>query len=378
MTATTPEFEFSEEIAELRSIVRQFCAAYSPESVVRETMEGDGFDPSLWQRLGSELGVLGLAVPEEYGGGGAGLVAQAVVVEELGAALLCGPVFGTVGLAMPALVALEDDAVKQRLLPDLCAGTRTATVVAPLFTGAFEESAVTLEAAREGDRWLITGNVAQCIDGGAADLLLVIARTPDGLALLGVDGTAEGVNRTSLTTLDLTRDQTALSFDRARAQLLASGDAARAALERSIHVASVLLSVEQVGGSQRMLDATVAHVSSRKQFGQAIGAFQAVKHRCANMLIYVETARSAAYHGVWAQGDDSIDDAQLAASLALAVANESYLAVCAGAIQLHGGLGFTWEASPHLYFKRATADGLTLGTTTQQLDRLATLVLDAQ
>ncbi|MEU1304451.1 MULTISPECIES: acyl-CoA dehydrogenase family protein [Streptomyces] len=372
----TQEFEFDDEIVELRSVVREFCAEFSPEALVREHMESElGYDPALWRRLGTDLGVLGLAVPEAYDGDGVGLVAQAVVVDELGAALACGPVLGTLALAMPTLVALSDEDAKRELLPSLCSGERVATLVAPLATGVLDEGAVTIEAT-ENDGWRLTGEVALVPDGAAADTLLVLARTSDGLALFAVAGDADGLTRTALTTLDLTRRQAAVSFATTPAQLLASGTEAVGAVERAALVASVLLAVESVGGAQRMLDVTVAHVSTRKQFGQPVGAFQAVKHRCANLLIAVETARSAAYHGVWAL-QDGTDDPQLATGLAKAAASESYQAVSAGAIQLHGGLGFTWEGSPHLYFKRASTNGLTLGTATQHLDRVAALTLDA-
>ena len=370
------EEEFDDEIVELRSMVRDFCREFSDEQVVRATMESEaGHDPALWRRLGSELGVLGLAVPAAYGGDEIGLVAQAVVVDELGAALVCGPVLGTLALAMPALGAIGDEEAKSELLPPLCAGEKVATLVAPLDDGTLDEAAVSVSAEQGGVAWTLTGSVAQVPDGGTADTLLVVATTTDGLALFAVDGETDGLTRTPLTTLDLTRRQASVTFERTPARLLATGSEVVGACERAALVASVLLAVESVGGAQRLLDVTVAHVSTRKQFGQPVGAFQAVKHRCANMLIAVETARSAAYHGAWAL-QDGTDDPQLAASLAKAVAGEAYLEVTKGAIQLHGGLGFTWEGSPHLYFKRATADSLTLGTPTQHLDRVAALTLD--
>ncbi|MFC9552105.1 acyl-CoA dehydrogenase family protein [Rhodococcus sp. NPDC056960] len=372
----TQEFEFSDELVELRAMVRDFCREFSPETVVRAAMESDtGHDPALWRRFGSELGVLGLAVPEAYGGDDAGLVAQAVAVEEMGAALVCGPVLGTVALAMPALAALTDDDVKRELLPELCSGAKLATLVAPLSDGTLDVDAVSVTAVTADGAWRLGGEVAQAPDAGTADLLLVVATTDEGPALFAVAGDAAGLTRTPLTTLDLTRRQAALSFAGTPARLLATGAEALDACARAALVASVLLAVEQVGGAQRMLDITVAHVAARKQFGQAVGAYQAVKHRCANMLIAVETARSAAYHGAWAL-QDGTDDPQLAASLAKAVASESYAWVSTSAIQMHGGLGFTWEGTPQLYFKRATTDSLTLGTAEQHLDRVAGQVLD--
>lgn len=376
MTLPTPEFEFSDELIELRAMVREFCAEVSPESVVRETMETEtGHDPALWRRLGTELGVLGLAVPEAYGGDDVGLVAQAIVVDELGAALVCGPVLGTLGLAMPALVAISDESAKTELLPPLCSGEKVATLIAPLTDGTLDQAAITVSASEGGASWTLSGSVAQVPDGGSADLLLVLATTDSGPALFAVETIAPGVDRTSLSTLDMTRRQAAVAFADAPARLLATGAEAVAATTRAAQVASVLLAVEQVGGSQRMLDVTVEHVSTRKQFGQPVGAYQAVKHRCANMLVQVETARSAAYHGAWALMDGT-DDPELAASLAKAVASEAYSFVSTSAIQMHGGLGFTWEGSPQLYFKRATTDALTLGTAAQHFDRVAAQVLD--
>lgn len=376
MSITTQEFEFGEELSGLRAMVREFCSEFSDEQVVRATMETDtGHDPALWRRLGAELGVLGLAVPEEYGGHGVGLVAQAVVADELGAGLVCGPVLGTLGLAMPTLTALSDENAKKELLPPLCSGEKVATLVAPLANGTLDDALVTVSAESSTDGWAVSGEVAQVPDGGTADTLLVVARTGSDLALYAVAGDAVGLTRTPLTTLDLTRRQAAVTLDGTPARLLATGSEVVGACERAALVASVLVAVESVGGAQRILDITVEHVSTRKQFGQPVGAFQAVKHRCANMLISVEVARSAAYHGAWAL-QDGTDDPQLAASLAKAVASEAYQSVTAAAIQLHGGLGFTWEGSPHLYFKRATTDGLTLGTATQHLDRIAALTLD--
>ena len=372
----TQEFELTDEILELRSMVRAFCEEFSPESVVRSTMEGEaGFDAELWRRLGSELGILGLAVPEAYGGDDAGLVAQAVAVEELGAALVCGPVLGTLALAIPALCAISDEQAKKDLLPALCSGARTATLVAPLEDGSFHEAAISVKATSDAEQWRLSGKAAQVPDALAADTVLVVANGPDGLGLFAVDSDAQGLARTPLTTLDLTRPQAVVVFDDTPARLLASGLEAHDACEQAALVGALLIAVEQVGGSQRMLDATVAHVSTRIQFGQPVGAYQAVKHRCANMLIAVEQARSAAYHGAWA-AQDGLDDLRFAASLAKAVASETYSWVSGSAIQMHGGLGFTWEGSPQLYFKRATTDALTLGTAAQHMERISRFALD--
>ena len=370
------EFEFTEDLLELRAMVREFCTEVSPESVVRSTSESaTGTDLALWRRLGSELGVLGLSVPESHGGDEMGLVHQAIVAEELGASLLCGPVLGTLYLAIPALCALSDDSVKTDYLPALISGESIATVAVPVSDGQFASDLLSVSAQVDGDAWNLSGVLRQVPDGGDADLLLVAARTHEGMGLFAVDMRSPTVTRTDLVPLDLTRRQADIELASAPARLIADEAEAPRVTERAILIATALLAVEQVGGCQKMLDTTVAHVSNRIQFGQPVGAYQAVKHRCANMLMALEQARSAAYHAVWAL-QDGTDDARLSTSLAKSVASEAYSWISTSAIQLHGGLGFTWEGSPQLYFKRATTDALTLGTAAQHVEHLARLALD--
>ena len=372
----TREFEFSEEMAALRAMIREFCDERSPEPVVRASMESElGYDPDLWRRLGTELGAFGLAVPEADGGDGVGLVYQAVVLEELGGALVCGPVLGTLCLAIPALAALADSQVKKDYLPGLIRGDLVATLAAPQVNGMFAADRLTVSAVRDGDAWSLTGAVGHVPDGAAADVILVPAVTHEGVALFAVEGAAEGVIRTALFTMDRTRRQANIELATAPARLVADEAEAAGVCREALRTATVLLAVSQVGGGQRMLDVTVAHVSTRLQFGQPVGAYQAVKHRCANMLIELEQARSAAYHGAWTL-EYGTDDPDLAVALAKAVASEAYASISRAAIQMHGGLGFTWEGSPQLYFKRATADLLTLGTATEQVESIARLVLD--
>lgn len=370
------EFEFTDELLELGATVRDFCLAVAPEPAVRETMVSDaGFDPKLWQRLGSELGVLGLAVPEEYGGADVGLVYQAVVLEELGASLFCGPILGTLCLAIPALTALSDEAAKAEYLPQLVSGERIATLAAPLGDGEFDAAAVTVDARHDQRGWVLNGSASFVPDGASADLLLVAANTPDGVALFAVDAVDPGVVRTPLPTMDLTRRQANITLTECPARQLADAGETPSVCTRAALVGAALLAVEQVGVGRKMLDATVAHVSGRFQFGQPIGAFQAVKHRCANMLVASEQARSVGYHAVWAL-DGNSDDPRLAVSLARAVASESSTWISTSAIQMHGGLGFTWEGTPQLYFKRATADALVLGTAGQHIEHVARAVLE--
>lgn len=372
-----PEFEVTPEQRELRAAVRRFCAEQSGEVAVRAQMESErSHDPRLWTRLGGELGVLGLAVPEALGGSGAGLVDQAVVVEEFGAALLCGPVLGTVGLALPALVAAPAGPLRDELVPSLVAGTRTAALAAPERAGLFDPHAITVGAVRDGDQgWELTGVVPQVVDAAGADLLLVAASGPDGVALFAVPDSAEQVIVEPLSTLDLTRRQGFVRLREAPARLLAGAEHVDQVLAHAFDVAAVLLAAEQLGGAQHLLDVTVEYAKSRLQFGRPIGSFQAVKHRLADMLVLVEHARSAAYHAAWAL-QDGIDDPFLASSIAQATCSQAYQRVAADAIQLHGGIGFTWEHPAHLYYKRAVTDAALLGGAEAHRDRIAAAVLD--
>lgn len=370
------EFAFTPEQRELRAAVRRFCAEHSDEATVRRLMESTpAFDPKTWLRLGSELGVLGLGVPEEFEGSGGGIVDAAIVVEELGAALFCGPVFGTLALSIPALVAAPDTAVRTETLGPLVAGVRTAAFAVPDRGGRFAADAVAVRANGSGDTWTVSGTVERVVDAGAADDLLVAANGPDGVVVLVVDATGSGVERTALVTMDSTRPQATIHFADAAARLLAGPDDAARICERAVQVGAVLLAAEQVGGAQHLLDLSVSYAEERVQFGRAIGSFQAVKHRLADMLVDQEHARSAAYHGAWAlQG--GTDDPAVAASIAQAVCSAAYTRIAADAVQVHGGIGFTWEHRAHLYFKRAFTDAVLLGSAENHRDRIAELVLD--
>lgn len=369
--ADSPEFVFSDEQRELRAAVRRFAADQSDEQVVRRLMESEpGFDPKAWARLGGELGVLGLSVPEELGGVGGTLVDQAVAVEELGAALFCGPLFGTVMLAIPALVAAGDE----QLLPTLVEGTRTAAFAVGDRGGAFDPSAVTVRATADG---ALSGTVERVVDAAAADDLLVAATGPGGVGLYAVDAAADAtqVRRTPLTTLDSTRRQATVALDGAVGRLVAGPDSAERVITHALQVGSALLAAEQVGGAQHLLDLSVEYAKGRLQFGRPIGSFQAVKHTLADMLVEVEHARSAAYHAAWALGDGS-DDPALAASIAQGTASSAFAGVATDTIQVHGGIGFTWEYQAQLYYKRAVTDAVLLGSAEQHRGRIARLVLD--
>ena len=384
------EFTFTDEQGQLRAAVRKFCAENFDEQTVRNLMESDPpFDPKVWTRLGAELGVLGLSVPEADGGVGGTLVDQAVAVEMLGASLACGPLFGTVYLAIPALVAASAGEGRDELLAELVEGRRTAALVVADRAGAFDPGSVTVTAdarsgnstadARSGNSTAqgdaLTGTVERVVDAGAADVLLVAARGADGVALYAVDAAASGVQRSPLVTLDLTRPQATIELSGAPGRLVAGPGEADRVITHALHVGSALLAVEQVGAGQHLLDLSVDYAKSRLQFGRPIGSFQAVKHKLADLLVDLEHARSTAYHAVWALADWS-DDPALAVSIAQATSSAALSRIAADTIQVHGGIGFTWEHRAHLYFKRAVTDAALLGSAEQHRARVAELVLD--
>ncbi len=364
------EYAFTEEQQALRAAVRKFCADNFGEDTVRRLMESEPrYDRAMWRRLGSELGVLGMAVPESDGGVGGSLVDQAVAVEEFGATLACGPLFGTVYLAIPALVACPPSAARDQLLGELVEGERTAAVAVADAAGGFDPGRVTVTA--EGGK--LTGTAVRVVDADAADVILVAARGSDGLGLYAVEGA--DTERTPLVTMDLTRPQANVTFSGAPAQLLAGPAEAERVITHALQVGAALLAVEQVGAAQHLLDLSVEYAKSRLQFGRQIGSFQAIKHKLADMMVDAEHARSTAYHAVWALADAS-DDPALAASIAQATCSQAFSRIAADAIQVHGGIGFTWEHQAHLYFKRAATDAALLGSAEQHRDRVAEMVLD--
>ena len=372
MAEAAAEFAFTSEQQALRTAVRKFCAENFDEATVRRLMEAEPrFDRAVWRRLGSELGVLGMSVPEADGGVGGSLIDQAVAVEEFGSTLACGPLFGTVYLAIPALVACGPGPVRDELLAALVEGQRTAAFGVADRAGAFDPSALRVTA----DGGTLTGTVERVVDADAADELIVAATGSDGVGLYAVDTSASGVRRTPLFTMDLTRPQATVVLTGAPARLLAGPADAERVITHALQVGAALLSVEQVGAAQHLLDLSVDYAKSRLQFGRQIGSFQAIKHKLADMLVDLEHARSAAYHAVWALSHGS-DDPALAASIAQALSSDALQRIAADTIQVHGGIGFTWEHRAHLYFKRATTDAALLGSAEQHRARVADLVFD--
>jgi alkylation response protein AidB-like acyl-CoA dehydrogenase len=358
-----PGYTATVEQEELRQSLRKFLAATTPESIVRELVDTPaGFDRATWIRLGSEIGAFGLAVPEDMDGAGAGLVEQAIACEEFGRSLLPGPIFGTVDLAIPLLCALGGDEVLSALIH----GQSTAAVAVPCSGTEFDAQSIRIVESRGR----LTGDIPQVVDG-EADWLVVAANRSEGFGLFLV----EGADRVRLPTLDQTRRQARISFDGVQTRLLAAGAEAHQAVEHALCVGTALLAAEQLGGAQKLLAMCVDYAGTRSQFGRRIGSFQAIKHRCADMLVLVEHARSAAYHAVGSL-QTGTDNPLLVASIAKATCSRAFLSVANSAIQIHGGVGFTWEHPAHLYLKRAVTNAALLGSADAHLDRIASLVID--
>jgi alkylation response protein AidB-like acyl-CoA dehydrogenase len=363
-------FAFSEEQEELRRSVRRFLQEKSPSTEVRLLMETtDGFDQAVWDQMANQLGLQSLAIPEAYGGAGFSFVELTVVFEEMGAALLCAPYFSTVGLAANALLSSGDESAKKDLLPGIAEGTTKATFALTEDSGHWDVESVGLLASG-GPQWTLSGHKMYVIDGHTSDLILVVARTGDGVSLFAVEGSAPGLVRTPLATMDQTRKQARLEFSSTPARLIGEEGAAAPAVRRTLDLAAVALAAEQVGGAQRCLDMAVDYAKTRIQFGRPIGSFQAIKHKCADMLLEVESAKSAAYYAGWAAAEDS-DELPVVASLAKSYCSEAYFHAASENIQIHGGIGFTWEHDAHLYFKRAKSSELLLGDPSYHRELLA-------
>jgi 3-oxochol-4-en-24-oyl-CoA dehydrogenase len=352
------------EAEELRGLLRTFLAKHAGRDRLRAALESDrGYDAEVWKRAVTEFGLTNLLVPESCGGSGVDLLTLGVVFEELGRALLCAPFLSTVGLATPALLWAVDPEAAAPLLAEIGAGTVTTLV----WSGS-EPSATTLV----WDGATVSGTAPIVIDGADAEQLLVAARDVDGaVSLLRVSAGATGVSTNPVSALDTTRRLARLSFRAASAERLARD--VGGALDGAVAVATLLLGAEQVGLAQRMLELSVETAGTRIQFGRPIGSFQAVKHRCADMLVDVELSRSLV-HGALAATDEDPQQAALEAAMVRGFVGDACVSVAAGTIQVHGGVGFTWEHDAHLYLKRAKAAQILFGSPTAARRQAATLL----
>jgi alkylation response protein AidB-like acyl-CoA dehydrogenase len=364
----------TEDIDELRSVLRDFLETLCYSHRVREVMETDtGIDDVLWRRIVDELGLPGLAVPEEFGGAGYGDHVQLAVFEELGRSLACVPYLSTVGLAVPALLASGNAAMQRELLPTLAAGAKTATVAFVEPDGDWSvPDCRTTATSPVPEVVTLNGRKSFVLDGCTADVILVFAGRPAGFGLYAVDGGAAGLSRTPMRTLDPTRRMATLEFHDTPAHTVAENG--RAVLETALDFANAAVAAEQLGAAQRCLEMSVDYAGIRQQFGRSIGSFQAIKHKCADMLLAVESARSAVHHLGEVMADEP-DEMPVAATLAKAFCSDAYMHVAAENIHIHGGIGFTWEHDAHLYFRRAQASAALHGDSTYQrrvlADRLA-------
>jgi alkylation response protein AidB-like acyl-CoA dehydrogenase len=361
---------FTPEHEELRQTVRRFLAEKSPISAVRKTMTTDaGFDDAVWSQMAEQIGLQGLIVPEAHGGAGMGATELAIVMEEMGRVLLCAPFLSTV-LATQALLLAGSDAARGELLPGIAAGTTRATLASVEPGGDWEPSAARATAKQDGSDWKLDGEKSFVLDGHTADVLLVTARTADGLSLFRVDAGAPGLERKALPTLDLTRKLANVSLNGARATRIGAAGDLTPAIERAVQWAIAALAAEQAGGAQRCLETATDYAKTRLQFGRPIGSFQAIKHRCADMLVSAEFAKSAAYGAAGAL-DEEGGAADEAVAIAKSYCSEAFFQAAGDNIQIHGGMGFTWEADAHLYFKRAKSSSLLFGDPVKHREKLA-------
>lgn len=362
---------FSEEQEALRATVRRFLDDKSPSTEVRRLMETDeGYDPAVWSQLADQLGLQALVIPEEYGGAGFSYVELILVLEEMGRALLCAPYFSTVALAANAFLSSGDDKAKKAFLPGIASGETIATLAYTEDNGRPDDGGIMLAAERSSAGWTLHGHKSFVLDGHIASLLLVIARTAAGLSLFTVDGAADNISRTPLPSLDQTRKLARIEFNDTPASLVGTEGSAGQTLSTTLDLAAVALAAEQVGGAQRCLDMSVEYAKLRHQFGRPVGSFQAIKHKCADMLLEVESARSAAYYAGWA-ATEGADELPVVASIAKAYCSEAYSHAAGENIQIHGGIGFTWEHDAHLYFKRAKSSELLFGDGVHHREQLA-------
>lgn len=381
------EFAFTEEHLMIRDSAGRFLAQASDSHAVRAAMmRPDGHDPDVWQRIGQELFWPALMVPERFGGMGLGFVELAILMEQSGRFLLGSPLFATACMATPALLMGHNEALQTQWLEAIASGNTRATLAFASVAG-LEADSVQAVAEPQGDGWTVSGHYAQVIDGACADLLIIAARAPgshgaQGIRLFALPGTAPGVIATPLPTLDQTRRLARIDLHQVQvsaAQQLCGPDQGWAVLRDTLLIAAIGLAAEQTGGAQQALDLTLAYIAERRQFKRTIASFQAIKHRCADMMLHVECARSAAYYAACVaqerlapDGDASVaKELELAAATAKIHASEVFFLCAAESIQLHGGVGFTWEYDPHLYFKRARASEQMLGNPALHRERIA-------
>ncbi len=373
------EFSFSEDQNELRRSARRFLEVESSEQRVREVMATElGYDARVWTRLADELAWTALTIPETHGGLGLTYLDLHPLMEEMGRALLCAPFFSTICLGANALLLGGNEAQRQQYLPLIASGKTTATLAHAEKNRSNGADAIEATYTKQGDGYVLRGTKHYVIDGHSADLAIVAARAEhsrgsEGVSLFLLSADTPGISRKWSPTLDQTRRLATIALDAARVSpdaLLGEEGAGWGVCERTLDLARIALAAEQVGAAEKCLDMSVQYAKVREQFGRPIGSFQAIKHKCADMLTMVESARSAAFYAsaLAARGETDLAEA---ASSAKAFCSETFFHCAAEAIQIHGGIGFTWEHPAHLYFKRAKAAEVLLGDPSYHRERVA-------
>jgi alkylation response protein AidB-like acyl-CoA dehydrogenase len=378
------DFGFSQEQEMLRATARSFLEKECPTSVVRKMMATpEGFTQEFWQKL-AEMGWLGLIYPEAYGGVGLGFVDLTVVMEEMGRVLLPGPYFSTLLLGGLTLLEGGTEAQKKEWLPQITAGDARVTLAWQEPSGRVGAEGVTLSAKETQGTFILEGTKLFVPDAHTADALVVAARTdeatdPDrGVSMFLVPANVAGLTITLLPTMDQTRKLTEVSFADVRVgpeALVGPHGGGWPILQKVLDKASVALASEMCGGATKLLEMCTEYAKTRKAFGKPIGSYQAVKHKIADMLLLVENAKSITYYAAWA-ADSGGNEAPLAASMAKAYTSDAYRKIAADSIQVHGGIGFTWEYDVHLYLKRAKSSEFAFGDAAYHRERVAHLTLD--
>lgn len=369
------KFSFTDEQAEFRTILRRFLEDKSPTTEVRRLMAtDDGYDREVWRQLSQDLGLTAIHLPEAYGGQGFGLSELSIAVEEMGRALFCAPYFASTVMAATAILKAGSEAQKRALLPGIAAGETIATLALAEEHGRWDVEGIAMTAKVSDGKATLDGTKSFVLDGATADLLVVAVREPGssgagGISLFTVASDAPGIERTALKSVDATRKLARIRFAGVEADLLGDEACAAEALGETVDIAAICLANEMAGGAERLLEDAIEYAKMRVQFGRPIASFQSLKHKAADMLLDVELAKSAAYYAA-AAADQGDDDVAAMASLAKAAAADAYMQTAIHAVQIHGGIGFTWDNDTHLWFKRAKSCEAFLGGSAHHRERL--------
>jgi alkylation response protein AidB-like acyl-CoA dehydrogenase len=376
------DFAFSEQQDLLRTSARRFLERECPPDMVRRWSDDpQGYSPDLWQTMAA-FGWMGLVLPETYGGSGLSFVDLTILMEEMGRVLLPAPFFSSIALGALTLLETGSDEQRQQMLPRLVRGETKVCVALLEADGRYDPRGISMRASIRGNRATLNGTKLFVVDAHVSDYIICVARTrggrdpESGISLFVLDITSPGIACTPLMSIDQTRGLCEVSFTRVGVSLeamLGGRDAAWPTLQRALDKATVALCAEMVGGAEKAMEMCVDYGKTRVQFGRPIGSFQAVKHKIADMKVWVENAKSVVYYAAWAVDRDA-PEASRAASMAKAYCSEMYTQVTAAGIQVHGGVGFTWDHHMHLYFKRAKSSEVLLGDSTWHRERTAALI----